>query len=102
MTRVKIPFDIGEPGLVWIKKILKTYDFQQGEIDLLFEAGRCLNRLNECREVILKEGLSILDRFKQTRAHPLCAVERDNRLTFLRICKSLGIVSDGDGKEVEK
>ena len=95
MKRTKIPLDIMEPGRVWLRKMLKTYEFQPGEYDLLFEAARSLNRLDECRTIISAEGLSIQDKFLQTRAHPLCAVERDNRLVFLRICKQLNVLGDG-------
>jgi P27 family predicted phage terminase small subunit len=45
----------------------------------------------ECRETIAAEGLTIIGRDGQTKAHPLCSVERDARAGFQRAIKQLGI-----------
>jgi P27 family predicted phage terminase small subunit len=45
----------------------------------------------ECRETIAAEGLTIIGRDGQPKAHPLCSVERDARAAFQRAIKQLGI-----------
>ena len=94
----RLPDHIGEAGRVWIKKVLKIFQFSDPEMDLLYVAGAALDRLQEIREQIKVEGLTIKDRFDQDKAHPLLSIERDNRLVFSRICNQLQIVEqEGDG-----
>lgn len=94
MLAVKIPSHIQKSGRNWIKKVLSEYEFSQTDLSTLFMAGECLDRLKQVRERIVKDGLQVPDRFGIMKAHPLCAVERDNRLTFVRINKQLGIIDN--------
>jgi P27 family predicted phage terminase small subunit len=48
-------------------------------------------RAREARETIDEEGLTIIGRDGQPKAHPLCSVERDARAAFQRTFKQLGI-----------
>lgn len=96
---MKIPQYVSKPGRAWLKKVSALFNFGKAEEDLLLIAATCLDRLDEIRQAVEKDGLTVLDRFDQSKAHPLLSVERDNRLTFSRICNQLRIIDDGSVKD---
>jgi len=53
-------------------------------------------------DIVQKEGLTILDRFGQVKAHPLCSVIRDARSQKLAALKALNLdlepLHDGPGR----
>lgn len=63
-------------------------------VALLSAAASALDRAEEARELITSEGAYIHDRFKQRRAHPAVAVERDSRTLFARLVRELGFDVD--------
>jgi P27 family predicted phage terminase small subunit len=48
-------------------------------------------RAREARQIIDDEGMVVTGRDGQSKAHPLCSVERDARAAFQRTIKQLGI-----------
>ena len=48
------------------------------------------DRADEARAIVAKDGLGVHDRFKQTRAHPCIAIERDAIATAIRAWRALG------------
>jgi P27 family predicted phage terminase small subunit len=48
-------------------------------------------RAREARETIDAEGLTVVGRDGQSKAHPLCTVERDARRAFQQTFRQLGI-----------
>jgi len=91
--RIKVPEHIKDSGRKWLKTVLAEYEFTNSELNLLFVAASCMDRLQEVREKIALEGLTVPDRFGQMKAHPLLAAERDNRLVLSRLCNQLKIVT---------
>jgi P27 family predicted phage terminase small subunit len=49
------------------------------------------DRTRSCREVIEAEGVTIRDKWNQTKPHPLLAAERDSRAQILQAFKVLGL-----------
>lgn len=91
--RIRVPEHIQDSGRKWLKTVLAEYEFTNSEMNLLFVAASCMDRLWEVREKIASEGLTVLDRFGQMKAHPLLSAERDNRLVLSRLCNQLKIVT---------
>ena len=91
--RIKVPEHLKDAGRKWLKTVLAEYEFTNSEMNLLFVAASCMDRLQEVREKIALEGLTVPDRFGQMKAHPLLAAERDNRLVLSRLCNQLKIVT---------
>ncbi len=54
----------------------------------LFEAS---DRAEGCRERIERDGLTVTDKFGQTKPHPLLAIERDSRAAVLAGLKALNL-----------
>ena len=58
----------------------------------VLEVGlHALDRAEECREQIDKEGCTLADRFDQVKPHPLLSVERDARSQFMHTMKQLNL-----------
>lgn len=64
---------------------------------VLLSGCEALDRMRQCQATLGTEGLTAIDRFGQTRAHPLLAVERDCRTAVLKALKQLGLAADAAG-----
>jgi phage terminase small subunit len=74
------------------KQIVQEFSIDDaGAFSLLTTAMEAHMRSRHARERIAAEGEAILDRFKQLRAHPMIAVERDARGDFLRAMRALNL-----------
>lgn len=87
----KLPNHLKKKTRTWIYKIQRDYELEERHLRLLILCGEAWDRGQEAREQISKEGLTIKDRFKQTRPHPAIAVERDCRIGFARLLKEVGL-----------
>jgi P27 family predicted phage terminase small subunit len=58
-------------------------------LGLLEAALSAFDRAEEAREILDKEGLTVEGDRGQTKAHPCCAVERDNRAAYIAGIKAL-------------
>lgn len=56
-------------------------------------ALEALDRAEEARQVVARDGAYVLDRFNQTKPHPALAVERDSRTSALRALRELNLQS---------
>ena len=75
----------------WFKQVVDEYELESHHLRLLTKACEAYDRSEQAREAIAKHGMTYLDRFGAPRARPECAIERDNRLSFCRICRELGL-----------
>lgn len=85
------------------RKLIDEYDISdRGGIELLLAfAGAYTTELN-CQDQIDIDGLTILDRFKQVKVHPLLATMRDARSQRIMALKALNLdvipTNDGFGR----
>ena len=60
------------------------------------------DRAQAARETIDREGLTVTDKWKQVKSHPLLPIERDSRAAFLSGLKALNLdlepLRDGPGR----
>ena len=73
----------------WWSSVVRDWHLEPHHIRLLTLAAESWDRCQDARELIADEGLTIMDRFNQTRAHPAVAIERDSRLAFARLLREL-------------
>src|SRR3954454_19447327 len=74
------------------RAIIDDYLFADAaSLALLAAALEARQRMRRCREAIDREGETVVDRFKQTKAHPLLAAERDARAAFLAGMRMLNL-----------
>ena len=75
----------------WINGLLRTYEFEQRHTRILVLAGGCWDKLQEIRDILDRDGYTVLDRFGQAKAHPLLAEERNQKKLFAQLIRELGL-----------
>ena len=90
--RLAPPSDLGPAGRDLWSKLTSSYRLEdQAGQQVLAIACRCADRAESCSVVVAKEGLTVRDRFRQTRPHPLLAVERAARAQMMQALKQLSL-----------
>jgi hypothetical protein len=77
----------------WMRGILDEFeiDATDGSLAKLILAAEALDRTNEARDLIAREGLTTMDRFGQKKAHPAAAVQRDFSTLHARLMRELNL-----------
>ena len=78
----------------WFRYVVAEWGLEPHHIRILTAACESWDRCCQAREVIDREGLTYLDRFKAPRARPEIGIERDSRLAFLRAVRELDLDVD--------
>ena len=83
---------LNKTGRKFRRDVLKEYQIEDAhDLRRLELASYCLDRVEECQQLIEKDGAFIKDRFEQLKEHPACKVERDNKTLFARLIRELGL-----------
>ena len=95
----KPPKDLGAAGRrFWLRVVDEgDVDLEPFHLDVLEQAARSLDRAEACRKQVDAEGLTIKDRFDQTKSHPLLSAERDARSAFRQLYRELGLDFEDTG-----
>ena len=76
--RTEPPAHLSEKAKDWWRKLSAEYPLQDSHAQLLLAAAlTAYDRANEARAILRRQGLTTTDDKGKTRAHPMCAVERD-------------------------
>jgi len=67
------------------------YDLEPPHDNLLLLACEALDRAAAAREILAKEGMTVLDDRRNIRAHPLVAAERASQVAYARLLRELGL-----------
>jgi phage terminase small subunit len=91
--------NLGPPHLrdatrAWWESVASQFDLEPHHVMLLTAAAEAWDRLQDAREAIVRDGAFVKDRFKQLKAHPAVAVERDARIGFARLLRELNLDSE--------
>jgi phage terminase small subunit len=78
----------------WWRVLCRRYRFQPHHLRVLEVAADSWDRLAAARAEILRDGLTVADRFGQARPHPAIAIERDSRIGFLRAVRELNLADN--------
>ena len=92
---VKIPENIGDSGRKWLNRLFSEFSFDKSEREACFLAGSCLDRIDQAEQAIKTHGI-LVDCPTGMKANPACAIERDSKTLFCRICRELGITGSED------
>lgn len=80
-----------EAKKLW-RAILQDFQIDDAAHLRVLQVGlEALDRAEACRQKINQVGELIYDRWKQPKANPLLAAERDARSAFVHAIKSLGL-----------
>ena len=89
---MKTPKSLSRESAQFFKKIAEEYSISdEAGIRLLFNASQALDIIEKCKKQIDADGMMVVDRFQQKKAHPLLATMRDANATFLHCLKSLNL-----------
>jgi hypothetical protein len=91
------PPDLGPAGRELWERLMAGYalDDAHGRA-VLAVACRAADRAESCRLAVAKSGLTIKDRFRQSKPHPLLAVERAARAQMLQALRQLALPTPED------
>ncbi|GAI99483.1 unnamed protein product [marine sediment metagenome] len=80
-------------------KIFNAYELESHHLELLAQAAECLDRIDDSRLRIKKDGAYILDRFKNLKPHPGLKEIAQEKITFARLIRELNLdVEPGTGE----
>jgi len=76
----------------WWKKIVKECEgLHDSQLLILQSALEAYADMKEAQKIVKEDGMKVMDRFGQEKAHPLLTVIRDNRSAILQAYKTLGL-----------
>jgi P27 family predicted phage terminase small subunit len=76
----------------WWKRLVSEYAIDDDAGLLLLQtAMEAFDRMRVAQEAIREDGVTVLDRFGQRKAHPLLPAERDARSQMLAALKALNL-----------
>jgi len=104
MTRIKrAPKNLTESGRKFWKSVLQEYEFEKAhDYELLAQGCQCLDRIEQCRQVITADGLFQQDRYGRKVEHDALKVERAQKKLFLSIVRELGLTLDRQESQKRK
>ena len=91
MAKMTLPDDLSATAAAWVRKVVKQVDMKlDSEIACTIEAARSLDRIEQCREILQREGLTV-EGARGTVLHSAARLEQQHRALFLAACRAVGI-----------
>jgi len=87
----KAPKGLSKNAKDFFNSITSEYELESHHLSILKQACECIDRINECRKLIEKEGPFYYDRFGQPKTHPALDEERKWKTTYYRLIRELGL-----------
>jgi P27 family predicted phage terminase small subunit len=89
---MKIPKNLKTAGRNFWKNVQKEYEFVKShDFELLSQAAECVDRMQQCREIVERDGMFQLNRNGNTVESPALKIEKDQKRLFLSIIRELGL-----------
>jgi len=91
-----------EAKKLW-RRVTEGWELDEAALEIL-DTVICRSFMTERRaqEQLDRDGLTMLDRFKQPKAHPAATIANNARITFLKGLRALGLdlepIRDGVGR----
>jgi len=96
----KPPAHLTKLTRAWWVAIAEQFQLEPHHELLLTAAAESLDRYQQAREILAREGLVVSGREAGTRPHPCVQIERDSRASFVRIMGQLGLDAVGEPRPV--
>ncbi len=71
--------------------MVSSYVLEPHHIAVLVKALEAFDRAEQARALVTAEGLIVLSRLNEPKAHPAVPIERDSRAQFFAGMKQLGL-----------
>ncbi len=89
--RIQTPAHLSADAAAFYVSTVETFELEAHHLHLLTLACEALDRAAEAREAIKAHGLLIEAGSGSLKPNPACAIERDSRLAFARLCRELDL-----------
>jgi P27 family predicted phage terminase small subunit len=73
------------------KTVMDGHVLEPFQLELLRRVCEQLDRADQARVVLKREGLTTIDRFNQPREHPAVAIERQAHFAIARLLRELNL-----------
>ncbi|RWE46903.1 MAG: hypothetical protein EOS79_11035 [Mesorhizobium sp.] len=100
MNDHKIPRHLTAKTRKFCARILEDFDLERHHFEILCRTAEAMDRADAARDLVTKDGLTVVDRYGTPKAHPAVAIERDARTAVLRGLRELGL--DVDASEAPR
>lgn len=94
MTTPKTPAGLGTRGARFWRATVADFELTKGELQLLEEAARTLDQLDQLAAVIAQDGATVTGSAGQTVLNPAISEARQQRLTLHRLLAALALPDD--------
>lgn len=86
------PRGLSTEAKAWWKRLASEYGIEDDAGLLLLQTGlEAFDRMRIAQAAISRDGMTVLDRFGQRKAHPLLPAERDARAQMLAALRALNL-----------
>jgi hypothetical protein len=90
----KAPSRLGKSGSEFWTKTHAAYVLDDVQSEVLLRAAICLDRADAAGAILLKDGLTVKNRFGSTVQHPMVSVEQQSISLFRHLVRQLDIMED--------
>jgi P27 family predicted phage terminase small subunit len=73
------------------REIVERYELELHHLRLLKLLCEALDRAEEARQALVRDGSYVRDRFDQLKPHPALTVERDSRASAAKLARELAL-----------
>ncbi len=91
MTTPKPPEGLGDRSRKLWRRVLDEYELSEPEIELLRLALVARDEADEAREILKRDGLTVVDRYGSPKQHPAVDVANRARAFYARAVAQLGV-----------
>ena len=85
------PKHLSDRAKSWWKSVHASFELEEHHCHLLRLACESLDRCEEAREILAREGITFRDDRGNVRAHPAVAIEKDARIAAARLIRELDL-----------
>jgi hypothetical protein len=90
-TTLRAPQHLSKAQRAFWRHVMGVYELDQHHVKPLTLLCEALDRGDQARRAIARDGAYLPDRFGQLKAHPAVAVERDARIAVARLTRELDL-----------
>ncbi|RWM26900.1 P27 family phage terminase small subunit [Mesorhizobium sp.] len=94
MSDYKIPRHLSLKTRRFCAQILENFDLEPHHFEILCRTAEAMDRADAARDLVAKEGMTVVDRYGTPKSHPAVNIERDARVAVLRGLRELGLDVD--------
>ena len=102
MSVPRPPPSLEKSGRRLWRSVVSTWLLDDRQLEILRLAAEASDRVEQAREVLAAEGLTIRDRYDQVKPHPAAGIELQNRGLVARLLRELKLEPSGDDSRPER